>query len=202
MNEFYFDIGDEVLSPQTSHPKFNEVIKEPFYFDCTDEFSPFGNDDGADTFDALERWFKVTKGEGDIMEWLFNHVDGFGFKHSSEITSRFVHIEMINRLLKEEKFFFNCMDEAIIAAAFGQYKICGKIYSRLKVLALVSFERQKLINQQILKNNAVDMGKIFKAVDMKSTRPDEHGSTQHLTLKYLEGLEIMKKDLSKFEEKM
>jgi len=33
-------------------------LTEEFYYDCTDEFSPFGNDDGADTLSSLEEWYQ------------------------------------------------------------------------------------------------------------------------------------------------
>lgn len=58
--KFYFDDEEEGLSPQTSHPKFNEIISDYFYFDCMDEFSPFGNDEGAEILYALQDWYKPT----------------------------------------------------------------------------------------------------------------------------------------------
>jgi uncharacterized protein YfeS len=106
-------------------------------------------------------------------------------------------MEQINSLLEEDEFFIDCMDKAVIATAFGQFKIEGKIAPRLKKLALIALERQKLITLQRLANNEVDLSKMLKIVDGKSTWENQDGNTNHLQDAYLERLEIMKADLDK-----
>lgn len=199
--KFYFDDEEEGLSPQTSHPKFNEIISDYFYFDCMDEFSPFGNDEGAEILYALQDWYKEKKGKGNVLKWLYNRIDGYGFEYESEWASKILDIEELNSILEEDEFLLLCMDEAIIATAFGQYKIEGKIDKSLKLVALTAMERQKILNQQTLLSGEIDISKLIQVVDGESTRPDENGQTTHLTNKYIERLEIMKSDLVKFEEK-
>jgi uncharacterized protein YfeS len=197
MKKFYIDDPEVGLDPETSHPKFNQVVKEEFYFDCTDEFSPFGNDEGADTLSELEEWYQETKGKADIVGMMFDFIDRFGFKYASEGCVELLEMEQINSLLEEDEFFIDCMDKAVIATAFGQFKIEGKIAPRLKELALIALERQKLITLQRLANNEVDLSKMLKIVDGKSTWENQDGNTNHLQDAYLERLEIMKADLDK-----
>lgn len=198
--KFYFDDNDnEGLSSKTSHPKFKEIITEDFYFDCSDEFSPFGNDDGWDVLYSLEDWYKTKKNDGDILKWLYNKINGYGFKYDCVSVSKILDIKELNFILEDDEFLILCMDESIIAAAFGQYKIEGIINKDLKELGLIAIERQKIINQQILSTGELDMSKLLKVVDGVSTRPDAAGQTGYLNKQYLSRLEIMKADLLKFE---
>ncbi|MDO1446588.1 hypothetical protein Q0590_10025 [Rhodocytophaga aerolata] len=198
MKKFYLDDPEIGPDPATSHPRFNELMKDEFYTDCLDEFSPFGNDDGADTLYNLEDWYRETKGKADIVAFMFDHIDGFGFKYACDGCVQSLDLEFINQLQQEDEFFIDCMDKAIIATVFGQLKIEGKIAPALKELGIIALERQKLVTLQRLANNEVDLSKLFKIVDGKSTRENEEGNTNHLQDAYLERLEIMKKDLEKY----
>ena len=143
--KFYFDDPDVGLAPETSHPNFVKNLTHDLYYDCVDDFSPFGNDDGADALSELERWYRDTKGKDDIMQWLFEYIDSMGFKYSSESTYMVEDIDIIQKLLTEDEFFLRYMDNTFIATAFGQYKITGKLDDRLLKAALISFNRLKLI---------------------------------------------------------
>lgn len=55
---------DAGLSPDTSHPRFVELAPERFYSEL-DEFSPFGNDSGADVLEALEELAESDGGDID-----------------------------------------------------------------------------------------------------------------------------------------
>lgn len=145
--------------------------------------------------------YKEKKGKGNVLKWLYNRIDGYGFEYESEWASKILDIEELNSILEEDEFLLLCMDEAIIATAFGQYKIEGKIDKSLKLVALTAMERQKILNQQTLLSGEIDISKLIQVVDGESTRPDENGQTTHLTNKYIERLEIMKSDLVKFEGK-
>src|SRR5258706_126297 len=75
----------------------------------------------------------------------------------------------------EEEFMFDSIDHAIIATAFGQYKIEGILNRDLKELAEIALDRQKIITQDQIDNNETELRKLIKIVDGKSTRPDEQG---------------------------
>lgn len=143
--KFHFDDPDSGLARETSHPNFVKNLTHELYYDCADDFSPFGNDDGADALSELASWYRDTKGKDDIMQWLFEYIDTMGFKYSSESTYMIENIDVVQKLLNDDEFFLRCMDNIIIATAFGQYKITGKLDDRLLKAALISFNRLKLI---------------------------------------------------------
>ena len=68
-NKFYFDDPEEGPMPATSHPTFNKLAQEEFFLDCLDEFSPFGNDDGAEAHYSLEDWYRQPSGN-DIVSFI------------------------------------------------------------------------------------------------------------------------------------
>lgn len=51
--QLYLDDEEVGVHPKTCHPRFLRRFTEAFYYDCTDEDSPFGSDEGADVLDAL-----------------------------------------------------------------------------------------------------------------------------------------------------
>ena len=51
--KYFFD-SEDGPAKETSHPNFVKSMESEFYYDCTDDFSPFGNDDGADLLYNLE----------------------------------------------------------------------------------------------------------------------------------------------------
>ena len=48
-NHLYFDSEEIGLHPKTSHPLFDKYFNRENYYDCGEEESPFGNDNGSDT---------------------------------------------------------------------------------------------------------------------------------------------------------
>jgi uncharacterized protein YfeS len=143
--KFYFDDPETGIARETSHPNYTARLKEELYYDCLEECSPFGNDDGADVLYNLEDWYRETEGKGDIMEWLFGYVDSMGYKYSSEDTYNLIDRAAIEQIENEDPLFMMSMDNSIIGTAFGQYKITGTINERLKDAALMALARMKTI---------------------------------------------------------
>lgn len=189
--KFYFDDDEEGLAAETSHPNFNAIIKNDFYFDCVDDFAPFGNDDGADALSSLEEWYKE-KGRGKIVNWLYRFIDGFGFKFKSKWVSTFTELDDIIWLESEDAAFMGIMDRAIIGVGLGQCKITGFINPELKAVVLAAFAREKLIHQHDLK---LDEGEKALGLMDGGTERDKQ-----LINEWLERLEIMETDLLAFPE--
>ncbi|MBS1636911.1 MAG: hypothetical protein JST26_13420 [Bacteroidetes bacterium] len=146
--KFYYDDPEgDALTKETSHPKFVENMIAGFYYDCTNDFSPFGNDDGADLLFNLEEFYQEKKGKG-IIKWLYKTIDEFGFKYASEGCSKILDEPTLKQLQDEDPHFINCMDNTIIAAAFGQIKISGQVDKDLKELAKIAIQRQLIVNRQ------------------------------------------------------
>ncbi len=145
MEKLYFN-EDEGPSRETSHPTFVKTLTAEFYYDCTDEFSPFGNDDGSDQLYNLEGWYRDNKGESNIVKWLHKTINQFGFKITSEAGSQIVDEIILEQFQDVDPDFLNCMDNTIIATAFGQFKISGTLDKEMKELALTALKRQKIMN--------------------------------------------------------
>lgn len=146
--KYYFDNEEgDGPSRETSHPNFVKVMQSDFYYDCTDEFSPFGNDDGADMLFNLEDWYREKKLIRNIVKWMFNAIDKMGFEYQSKGCSEILDLKKLNAIQEEDEYLISSMDNSIIATGLGQLKITGKIDSKLKALTIIAIERQLLLDE-------------------------------------------------------
>lgn len=142
---YFTDKDDDGSILENYHPNFVKSLTAPFYYDFTDEFSPFGNDEGSDQLHNLEDWYRDHHGESNVLRWLHKTINAFGFKIMSEAGSKIVDAEILDQFQDVDPDFLNCMDNTIIATAFGQYKISGLLDGELKELALIALERQQIL---------------------------------------------------------
>jgi len=127
----YFDSEEIGLNPKTSHPNFIQHFKDDFYYDCSDEETPFGNDNGADTLDELVNHIKKN---GNTNVTIFPKMlikkswDMTYLPADESIVEELLRVEQgnkIDELDNESDLYMN--DQVIIATAFGQIKITGTI---------------------------------------------------------------------------
>jgi uncharacterized protein YfeS len=148
-NKFYFtntdDEDEDHLSRSTCHPNFVKDFDSEFYYDCLEEFSPFGNDDGHDMLYHLEDWYKTTGGKGDVIKWLIETINDFGFKYTAEPLLQITDPGILAQLLEEEPSLLGTMDNSIVAAAFGQYRITGELNKELRKIALTALKRKMIV---------------------------------------------------------
>lgn len=64
------------------HPKAREILDDLFFWEATNDFSPNGNDTGADLLQAYRRWLRKTKGTQPILfadqlakQWGYSAID-------------------------------------------------------------------------------------------------------------------------------
>ncbi len=144
-NHQYFDFGDYGTHPLTSHPNFRKCFKDPLYFDCGEDRSPFGNDDGFDTIIELENYVQNSKKlkYSDFPKIMTERIWNLRYlPPNPNITDEELVLEakaLIGKLDTEQYFVIN--DRVIFATAFGQIKITGKLENELYKLAIESFER-------------------------------------------------------------
>jgi uncharacterized protein YfeS len=126
-----------------AHPNAKSLLREPFYFNTTDETAPFGNHDGADGYLAFNDWRHTHKGN-DPKEFLFEQLDDLNYPkfdiNETEITKLTPYLqqhEFGNRLISGT-------DAVIVAIAFGQLYLEGTIDSSFKEIAKTSIRRQLL----------------------------------------------------------
>lgn len=122
------------------YPRGAKILSEGFYWDCTDEFSPFGNDDGADTLEAFVEW-REEHPRANPLKFLEQFLKEWDVKNDYwEV----VDASKALALLEQDEFSFTTRDNCLIAVAFGQILVDGKVAPELKRRALLAIERRLL----------------------------------------------------------
>ena len=145
--KLYLDDEETGLARETSHPNFVEHFSEDFYYDCTDDEAPFGNDNGADTLYELEDLFKSGEYEGKILllpKRIVSDIWDFHYLKPDNFSKK-----KIEELIEKDEYSLIATDQVIIAVALGEIKITGKIEPELKELALNAMKRQKIVFEML-----------------------------------------------------
>ncbi len=107
------------------HPEARNILDDPFFWKGSDDFSPHGNDTGADLLAAYRSWLKQHKND-----------DPLDFYH--RLTSRWGFA-----LDTTDPTFRSALDEAAVALAFAELKLRGDCRPSAATLALQALERQR-----------------------------------------------------------
>lgn len=118
-NHLYLDDPEIGPHPLTANPAFMQHFQEDFYLDCTDEYAPFGSDEGADVLDMFgealrkEQDFDFLEGAYAVLsDWLEEDISTPG-----------------DWMLNGDRFV---CDVVILASAFASIKLTGRIKDALK----------------------------------------------------------------------
>ncbi|MCD1119073.1 hypothetical protein [Chryseobacterium turcicum] len=115
-------------------------MADNFYWDMIDEFSPFGNDVGNDTFYIYYDWKKDNPNKNGT-DFLNHDLREINF--DLNITEK----EMVQNSVQKmnnQYLDLNRIDNEIISLAFTQLFLYGKIESKIKELSLKAIEREML----------------------------------------------------------
>lgn len=126
---------------KTAHPAAVKLLQEEFFWDICDENSPFGNDDGAQTLATLARYLR--SGKSSLINFLDYLFSDWGIANQNlDLTTA----DELEAAAEQGDIEMNVSvrDHAIIATAFGQFLIQGKLDQQLKSLALIAMKRQQL----------------------------------------------------------
>lgn len=138
----YFDDEEYGLHPKTSHPNFTAHFNQDFYYDCSDEESPFGSDEGADALSMLEEAVR-RKPRLDFAAFPRFLIEGaWAMKY---IPADNLDEDEVRRLLTTDEMNLIQSDMITYAVAFGQIKITGQIDPILKDMGLNALRRFQLI---------------------------------------------------------
>ncbi len=130
-----------------AHPNAKRLMKEDFYFSTIDETAPFGNDDGADTYAGFKDWRRTHKNE-DPKEYLLEQLDSWGYPKFDIYET---DIKKLTQYLKQNSLgsrYMSGVDAAIIAIAFGQLYLEGRVDKDFNELAKIAIRRQ--LNPELL----------------------------------------------------
>lgn len=201
MKKYYID-EEEGTTRKTCHPSFNSILKDDIYINIIDEFSPFGNDEGWETLRELEKWYLNEYSEDSlILDFITEYsTTNWGWSEIHLPKLQTLDLDEIAKIQEEEEDFLVIFPQIIIATAFGQFKITGKIDDYLKDITQKVIEQQKVIANQKIDKNEVDLSKLIKVVDGNSTRVNEEGNMNHILDSYVKRLIKMGLDLDKIPE--
>ncbi len=142
------------------HPKAREILDDPFFWDCTDDFSPNGNDTGADLLESYRDWHKKHK-EVMPIRFLENLAKHWGY---SDIDAMDDDVRC----------------EASIALAFADIKLRATCDQKARQLALEAIGRQRSQAQAAANwSHREEKLKALDRIEAKLTQSDN--TTVHLT---------------------
>jgi len=172
----YYDDEEIGLHPKTSHPNFREHFTEEFYYDCGDEEAPFGSDDGNDTLASLCEYIRK-KNEINLTEFPKNIVENdWGMKWIEPKEPTEEDVKAILDAPKTDALpmssYLRCCDCVIIATAFGQIKVMGCIFERLRYMALCSLKRLAMVDKLEEHNEGYAIPQMIK--DLESFKNPEY----------------------------
>lgn len=149
-NHYYFDDMEYDIDFLTSHPNFREhFTDEQLYCNCGDEETPFGSDTGNDVLHIIEEKIRKNKNFSfvNFPKYLLEKEWGIEYFEPILVTDEKVFAEELKIKDKglSREAIINESDEVVIATAFAQIKITGKIDKELKEKALLSLKRMELI---------------------------------------------------------
>jgi uncharacterized protein YfeS len=105
------------------HPRAREILDDPFFWNRTDDFSPNGNDTGADLLESYR-------------DWLKRHTDGQPIRFLESLAKQwgYTHINAMDA---------DVSDEAAIGLAFADIKLRATCDQEARQRALGAIERQR-----------------------------------------------------------
>lgn len=152
LTQYYFDDAEVSLHPKTSHPNYVKAFSDACYYDCSDEYAPFGSDAGHDTLTTLQENVRKNKSKDrpfDFIQFPVKLVEQYWdmplILPSLALTPEVLKAELAKGSMRGIEIYQS--DKVIIATAFGQIKITGKLSAVLKAQALSSFARLKIMEK-------------------------------------------------------
>ena len=142
--QIYIDNAEVGLSRKTSHPNFIKYMKDELYYDCSNNLSPFGNDDGSDLLYSLEEWYQAKGTDEELLQFFFQLFDSYGFALTAATCVEVIEPAKLEEIAEQEVFMMSCLNRSMVALCFGQIKITGKINEDVFRLGMFAFERMLL----------------------------------------------------------
>ncbi|WP_413862327.1 hypothetical protein [Methanobrevibacter sp. UBA417] len=127
---------------ETPSPKAIEIADYEFFWDCVDQLAPFGSDEGYMAFVELCDWREDNPNAPliECFNWILNSWDLNLEDYNEEI----LEDSNITKIIKDKSFDEDLimLDVTIIATAFGQLILEGKIDADVKNIVQLAVLRQ------------------------------------------------------------
>ena len=135
---------DPFNNPELAHPRARELMKEDFFWDCVDEWAPFGSDEGNDAYYEWRNWREKNPNKEliECFSWVLDgRLDDY---NESLITDERIDkdIEDPGSSFLSDGYDVFTLDATIIATALGQLLDEGKIDNNAKPFINIAIKRQ------------------------------------------------------------
>lgn len=140
-------------SDSEDHDPFNEptqrskrsvaLMKEDFFWDCTEEESPFGSDEGWEAYYSFRDW-RSENPKTSVVYFLDEIMYGRSAEYNLELTTDdaiTVAIKFPKKAFLGKEYTPEDLDMTVLATVLGQLIDEGKIEKTLKPFALVAIAR-------------------------------------------------------------
>jgi uncharacterized protein YfeS len=131
---------DSDLSPEDAHPKARAALTDAFFWDTTDACAPFGDETGREVLEAL-RDLRDEDPRGDALALLDELLDRWEIARGSWDV---VEEAEVMALGADDELGLLVRDEAILALAFGELIVSGRVEPEVRRRAVLALTRQAL----------------------------------------------------------
>lgn len=128
------------LSPEDSHPRARSALKDPFFWDTSDPCGPFGDETGREVLEAF-RDFRVEEPRGAPLDLLAELLETWEVADGSWDVVDEVQVQALGA---DDELGLLVRDEAILALAFAQIIVEGRVDPEVRRRALLAITRQGL----------------------------------------------------------
>jgi uncharacterized protein YfeS len=132
--------GPVDLSPADSHPRAREALVDPFFWDTADLAAPFGDETGREVLEAF-RDFRVEEPRGNPLDLLVTLLARWEVADASWDV---IDADEVQALGADDELGLLLRDEAVIALAFAQIVVEGRVEPEVRRRALLALTRQGL----------------------------------------------------------
>ena len=152
-NDNHVSDHDPFNEPDLAHPRARELMREEYFWDCTDESAPFGSDEGSDAYYEWRQWRQDNPKEGLVkcFSWILS--GRLNEYNDKLVTDEVIEQDIVNPddAFLSEGFDIFTLDTTIISTALGQLIDEGVIDSDAKQYVMVAIKRQS--HPKICKDN-------------------------------------------------
>lgn len=123
------------------HPQARDILDDPFFWECSSDLSPHGNDTGADLLEDYRRWDKRNGSESPL-KFLDGLFKGWDIKPIDwSITSE----SDVQQLDKKQPIPLRVCNEAAVALAFAALKMRASCPADIVDLAMNALKRTEIL---------------------------------------------------------
>lgn len=130
----------EAPAPDEAHPKAREAMPDAFFWDADDPTGPFGNDTALEVFEALRDVYDDDP-RASPMALLRALLEGWEIADESWEA---VDEDEVSAIGADDELGLLVRDEAILALAFADLAIRGRVDAEVRRLAMLALSRQAL----------------------------------------------------------